>query len=123
MVLNDTVGPQAYIRYVDCRNVLDPHLAVSKRCCGEGDDGSVDVVIEADNVALVTLEYRKAGTEAWIPVKSTTGPSGPFTVEWPVASLEEGRYELRVAAYDPDGNMATEPDVVVVIVDHTSLRL
>ncbi|KPJ58533.1 MAG: hypothetical protein AMJ46_14055, partial [Latescibacteria bacterium DG_63] len=119
MVLNNITGPQAYITEVDGTNSISPHLAVTKRTSGTGDPGAVDVVAEAHNVAVVTLEYRAAGATAWTEVETVSGVSGEFTVEWVVATLDEGRYELRVTAFDGDGNMATEPDVVVVIVDHT----
>jgi hypothetical protein len=123
MILNDITGPQAFIREVNCENVLSPHLAVTKRLCGDGDPGSVDVEIEAHNVAAVMLEYRTAGGD-WIEVATVTGAiSGITTIPWDVAALGEGRYELRATAYDADGNSITDPDVVVVIVDHTEPKV
>jgi len=130
MILNNTTGPQAYIRFVDGSNVLDPHLAVTKRTYWPDDEGrdldpgAVDVEIDAHKVAVATLEYRGPYTTSWsalqwMPVgtKQVTGSS--LTMEWIVATLAEGRYQLRVTGFDGDGNMAAEPDVVVVIVDHT----
>ena len=126
MVLNDITGPQAFIKEVNCENVLSPHLAVTKRnidLCGEGDPGSVDVAIEAHNVAAVMLEYRTAGGD-WVEVKTVTGAiSGITIIPWDVAVLGEGRYELRATAYDGDGNSITDPDVVVVVVDHTEPKV
>ncbi len=127
MILNDITGPQAHIMFVNCVNVLDSHLAVTSRsgpcadCNPDGDPSTVDIDIDAHNVAVVTLEYREKGTTTWIEVDTVAEiPGGLLTIEWNVVKLEEAWYELRVTAYDGDGNMATEPDIVDVLVDHTA---
>lgn len=120
MILHDVTGPMAHIRVVDGSNVLDPHLAVTKDTTGQSSDpGAVVVEMEAHNVAALTLEYRAAGATSWTEIDTATAVTGSFNMEWIVASLEEGKYELRISAFDGDGNMMTDPDIVWVIVDHT----
>jgi hypothetical protein len=125
MVLDDNTGPMAHIRFVDGSNVLDPHLAVTKRTHGEGDAGKVDVEIEARRVAALTLEYRKEGDTSWTTVETVTDVVDGVTIEWLVASLAEGKYELRATAFNGDGSSAIDDDgnpvvdIVWVIVDHT----
>jgi hypothetical protein len=115
VVFNNVTGPEVYITDIDdgtmVQNVLSPHLAVSRR--------AVDVVIEAFNVAMVTLEY-KAAADTWNDaIEIDTVSVNELPIEWDASALEEGEYNLRARGFDGDGNAATEAHEVVVIVDYT----
>jgi hypothetical protein len=124
MVFDNATPPKVYIRAVDGRDALSPELSVSRRSFNVegGDPGTVDVEIEAHNATTVTLEYRSEGGD-WIEVATVTGASDTFIIEWEVAALTEGIYELRAIGYSSSGYPSTEQAVAVVEVKRTEPSL
>jgi hypothetical protein len=124
MVFDNATPPQVYIKAVDGRDALSPGLSVSRRSFNVegGDPGTVDVEIKARNATTVTLEYRAEGGD-WIEVATVTGAPDTFIIEWEVAALTEGIYELRAMGYSSSGYPSIEPAVVGVRVERAEPSL
>ncbi|UCD38899.1 MAG: hypothetical protein JSW54_05310, partial [Fidelibacterota bacterium] len=124
MVFDNATPPQVYIKAVDGKDALSPNLIVSRRSFNVegGDPGTVDVEIGAYNATTVTLEYRPQGGD-WIEVATVTGALETYIIEWEVAALAEGIYELRATGYSSSGYPSTEQAVTVVEVKRTEPSL